>query len=338
MLRSARSAALAVGATLAGACSLEPPAPAAAVRALIHARPGIVFDTPQGTSGWLPMHRRNKPVVHGRAAGLEVAVLLDTGAGVTVIDRSLAQRLGLPTAAGGRAVGAGGLAADLTVVHGLDLSLGTLQLHEIPAVAVDLSALRRPGQPPTIILGTQVYHALVIDLDFPRHRLRLHRHGVVPPLRGCFAVPLRAMRDDRIAVPLVVEGTRREFLLDTGADGSVDIFRSAAEQLGLLDRPYRLRTLGGIGGRVRAREISLRAVGLAGEQFADVACYVLDDQNGAAADPPLSGLLGTGILSRFRIVLDYRSAIGQFQRAAAAQATGSGSGWRQRGPRGLLHR
>ena len=255
---------------VAACASPESPAPDPAA-ALIDARPEIVFHGSRPTSGQMAISHPRKAVVLGNAGGIEVEVLLDTGAGVTVIESSLAEQLGLETAEAGSAVGTGGRKIRVDIARGLALRLGDVELREIPAIVADLSAVRpeRAG-PPVVILGTQVFHELITDIDYPSRQLALHRRDAAPPVDGpevdSVVVPLAMLDDARVAVELTIEESEpRPFLLDTGADGNVKLFTDAAEQLGVLDdRPRQSVEVGGVGGRVTAHRLYLPAGGARG--------------------------------------------------------------------------
>ena len=172
---------------------------------------------------------------------------------------------------------------------------------------------RSPEDPPIVILGTQVFHELVVDLDFPERRLAL---GAGPKRQiAATAVPvsLRSLEDRRVAVRASVEGADVSLLLDTGSDGEVALSEGVAQKLGLLDREHETARLAGVGGESEVRRVKLRVVELASQAFADVPCDVLPEESLDPARADVVGLLGSRFLSRFRVVLDYREGKGWFE-------------------------
>lgn len=238
-----------------------------------------------------------RPVIAARIGERAVPVLLDTGAGVSVIDAALVDELGLPT----RPVTAGAAGSELVAAVGLDMRLGAVQLREVPALVLDLA----PGRtaPTPVILGAQVFHELVADFDFPHHRVALYRRGA-QRLPDGVSVGLRMMADARAAVDVSIHGAPpRAMLLATGAEAALSISAAVAQAMGWSPR-------GEPGGEVR-----LRRVDLARQSFADVTCQLRLGEDASLVDQGLAGCVGAPLLSRFRMVVDYRQRIARFARA-----------------------
>jgi len=101
--------------------------------------------------------------------------VLDTAASKTIIDRELAESLGLPEGPEAMALGAGGL-MPVRLTHLEELRLGDLSLRDLEVGVADLSAFREVLDVPVEgVLGSDVLEGLVITIDYRRKRLSLER-------------------------------------------------------------------------------------------------------------------------------------------------------------------
>jgi len=108
-------------------------------------------------------------------------------------------------------------------------------------------------------------------------------------------ISFEAVIEDSIPVTL---------LLDTGAGGSLHLTRTFMESRGgeLTERPYRESRVEAVGGSGTVRLLQVESLTLAGATIPCGEASVFDDTG------PLSrydGILGSGILSRYTLVLDY---------------------------------
>ena len=109
----------------------------------------------------------------GTLNGHKVRVLVDTGAGATVVELAVARALGLEFEDEvGQGGGAGGAGLDAYLARGAELRLGEFVPRVRALVAMDLShanaAMAAEGaEPVELILGVDVFdaHAAVIDYD-----------------------------------------------------------------------------------------------------------------------------------------------------------------------------
>ena len=280
-------------------------------------RPGAapadrLFSLPAGVeaTAWLPVELLFERYImfRGRVGGVETDILLDSGAGMTVLDDAFAKKLGLASSGALPAQGVGGTTT-AGLVQGVTVELGDLKLGPMTAVTLDLSQIaRRMGRDLPVILGKEVFHELVVDMDYPNARIRF-----LDPARFAYAGAghrLEVMPGDdghklvKLAVEDLPEAT---YMLDTGQGGALTMFRRYTDDNGLLDGRRQTEVLGGgVGGMVTAKMARLRTVDIAGYRLADVpAAFQRQDVGGAFDTAKLAGNLGAGILNRFRVTFDY---------------------------------
>ncbi len=116
-------------------------------------------------------------------------------------------------------------------------------------------------------------------------------------------LPLRDARNFMLAAALL-DGKPATLLVDTGAETSTLTPRTVTA-LHLRRDPAHGRTLAGVTGNVRSDTVRLRQLALGGVVVAgaqDMAVGTLPSLEGL--DPPVAGLLGGDVLSRFEVDLD----------------------------------
>ncbi len=259
---------------------------------------------------WLPIElfRERWIYVRGQVQGQETDILLDSGAGMTVLDRSFAERIGLTARGSMAARGTGGV-AEAGLVEGVSLTLGGLEIGPVNGAVLDLSDIeRRIGRPMPVILGKELFHAVVVDVDYPRARIRFHDPATFRydgPGRSTELIPAE---DGHKSLRISMEGGEPVVVgLDTGQGGALTVFGHYARERGFLDgRPLSASKGGGVGGSTTSATGTLASVGIAGYELRHVpVTFHQDDVRGAFDTTLQAGNLGAGILSRFRVLFDY---------------------------------
>lgn len=266
--------------------------------------PPVAFDG--SSSGWLPFTTRFQAAVTVRATvnGERVNALVDSGAQYSVVDRAFAERLQLPPSLSPPliAYGVGG-APQVGRGVAVDVSVGDLRLPALKAAVLTLGPISEAsGLSAPLILGQDVLHELVADIDFPRRRMRfLPQQGFVVPEQ---AVETPSRRKGRaLFVEVEAEGKPFEVMLDTGASFALGLTREAAEGAGLLAgrriTPSRSVVLGGV---AAGGVVTLESVRFGDVVIRKAPVHIFSRQ-------PLpgfpDGLLGFGALAPYRAILDH---------------------------------
>jgi hypothetical protein len=159
-------------------------------------------------------------------------------------------------------------------------------------LAVDLRALSECcDQPVDGILGVDFFRSRIVQIDFTEGRLRI-LEKCDPNLANCEILPIR-MCNDAFCVPVRVAGNPAQWMrLDTGCDASLEWVFNGKEK----GRTVRNST--GLSG-VSVRHINT-SVQLGKQCFNPVTTGVHREQ----IFPGEAGLLGNGLLSKFRLTID----------------------------------
>jgi predicted aspartyl protease len=242
--------------------------------------------------------------VHGRP----IRVVVDSGAQFSAIDRRLALELGLKESP--IPLLAFGVSGQPAVTHtvGLDLEIEGLALRGVRAATLELLTLsgvvRRPF---AMLIGRDVLRALTVDIDWPLGRVRFLKPEAYQPPRGATVAPV-VSRGGALMTPVSIEGSAPvEVMVDTGATADLALSQKTAEQLGLLSGRHvttgRSISLGGLS---EDRVVRAETVTFAGRPYRNVEVQVFRPTEPA---PLPAGLLGVGLLKRFRVGLDLSAGV-----------------------------
>lgn len=235
-------------------------------------------------------------VVRATIGGREVWALLDSGAGITVVDATASAGQSFKPVA--ELEGAGATQKIKLGVGALPtLGLGELRADDVPSASVPIPALEAFGaKRPELILGYSFFAAAAIRVDYKRGEVVLARSG--GGLAGSGARPIAVRRiSGGLAAEGGVEGQTALFKVDTGSSGGLDLVRRWATAHGM---PGERRTVT-VRGRFGAGAAETPATFFRLEK-AVVGPIRLDGQLTQIADPPdtgdLAGLVGNGAFAR----------------------------------------
>jgi predicted aspartyl protease len=285
------------------------------LRDSVFARPGAgtrVARLSEGTtvSAWqsIELHLERWIYLRGSMNGVATDILLDSGAGMTVLDRAFAESAGLRAEGAVAARGTGGV-TEAGMVEGVTLQIGDLIIGPLTAAVIDLADVaQRIGRPMPVILGKEVFHAMVVDVDYPGARIRF-----LDPAKFRYEGPghrldLIAGEEGHKSLLLSMEGGEPVVVgLDTGQGNALSVFGHYAQERGFLTRRLLSESKGGgVGGTTISKTATLTSVTLAGFELKDVPVTIHQENvKGAFDTKRQAGNLGAGLLNRFRVLFDY---------------------------------
>ncbi len=258
--------------------------------------PGAPADIP------FELYRGNRIVLAGTVDGTATEMLLDSGAGVTTIDRDFAKAIGLKKGMAIQALGSGGTQS-AELVQDVTLEAGNLRLSGVTVAVIDLDSVEKAiGRPIPVILGRELFMNSVVGFDFQRQRMSLSPSASFTAPAGATEVALK--RDGTLHyVPISVDGLPPvEAALDLGNGGAVSLsseYRKAQPKLEAL--PYAIGLAGGVGGVHEIKRVTLPRLEMAGFVFNNVPADL-----GAVAKGPYAGRANAGIqlFKPFQLTLD----------------------------------
>ncbi|MBD3236580.1 MAG: hypothetical protein GF330_07740, partial [Candidatus Eisenbacteria bacterium] len=275
--------------------------------------------------------------------GAAVSLLIDSGAGRTVLDSAYAASLGVAMEARLPGVGAGEV-SEVYLITIPPLSLGGIRVAEQSGAAIALHEWgpHLGGREIRGVIGFDFLSRFVSRIDWRRARIRFwdpdsfrvppqavraDSSGYAPPVAAGIPVVVDApLVMNVFTLPVRIDGQEATtFLLDTGAQVTV-LGRQLAERRGLWSREGGRTEAFGVGGSEQFRMVRLESLEIAGfrvrEPMAALrlrqggALQVLLDVVGGAG----AGILGGNVLADFVVTLDYGHQQVIFERPTAAPA------------------
>jgi len=249
-------------------------------------------------------------------AGRPLMMILESGAGMTMLDLAAAERLGLQTI--GTISGAGAGANEVTVklagLPGLAVAGVTVPRMQVGVGSLD-AIQRHTGRRFDGLLGVDVLSRFVVELDYARGRVTFHDPATFQYQGPGEVLPLRLeMNLIHVSATIVPENgapIAGEFVLDTGCGGQVGVALAApfARGHGLPSPSQRVMYAGaagrGIGGVSRADIGRLAELRLGHSSLASPVALFSRDTSGFFSWSGRAGVIGTEVLRRFRVFLDY---------------------------------
>lgn len=232
---------------------------------------------------------------------------IDTGTSMTTVAASFADELGVRSKRrAGEALDGAGRRLPIEVGLLSRFRVGNVDIGAVPVLVVADRALRLrdlhggPERVPRGVLGLDLLGACRLTIDPERGGVVLALPQGLPAEQSVQCV----RSEGRCLVPVVVEGARLWFVLDTGAS------HSSLTALGLARIPggderavpsfRRVRTVGG--GLVAVKEVRDLVLRCSEARFLQVTLPVVN--RGSSEVFPVHGVLGIDLLSRCRVTLD----------------------------------
>jgi tetratricopeptide (TPR) repeat protein len=272
-------------------------------------------------------------VLAGLPDGSEALFLLDTGASISVINRSVVERLGLPiTAVDGRIEGlSGSVPWNRAILP--KITLGDFQLNGVD-VAVDVPGVPElaGALPVAGILGNNVWTNFVCVLDYPADVLELHVPGDMRLPRRAAPLEVDNLHAYTPVGVKAADGTKATVVLELDTGAHDVMFRGATGE------PFRgsstegVEPVIGIGANLDdvpianflrvTRRVPLAKVKIGGRTLrASGPARWYDADTPEAGRGGLPGLLGYAPLSGWKAILDFPG--GRFQLVRSRRAARS---------------
>lgn len=248
---------------------------------------------------------------------MKVPFVFDTGASTTVLDSTAAQYLQLKAEGRQTNIGAGG-AGSFPVVYNQSIELAKDEVVNLmQCTIVNLQALReRTGEDFAGIIGYDLLKNYITSVDFDKKELVFDTKSP-GNLSGYSRIAFTF--GNNITIPQLPAGITLQN--GTKLEGNV-FFDSGAALTLLVNSPFKAANLPSstLGKTVSSKvydltkenilqEIAIESIQIGEFRFSPLPISLSSDQKGVSAYNGYMGILGSRIISRFNLVLDYREKV-----------------------------
>lgn len=229
--------------------------------------------------------------------------LLDTGAGMTVVDRGALDVGGdieIP------AMGVGGT-ENAALFKTEYLAIGGAKLFNPTVAALDLSGIGKgAGVDIEGILGYDFISKFIVKLDYENERLSIYAPSDFRYSEEVSFIPIEFVSNIPL-VEMTCDDYRGRFVLDMGNGVSVILHGPFVADNGLLAKypAEKIKTLGGVGGFTEVYPVRIGRLELGDYEISEPVIYLSAAEDDGFAMTSAIGNLGGEILSRFMVYLDY---------------------------------
>ena len=255
----------------------------------------------------------NRIYLKATVKGRPITAILDTGAGVSVVDLALAKEVGSEGSREIDVAGAGATVQKGLLLNGFEIGIdGTSLKHTIP-VAVTLAGLASlEGRPLEAVLGFELLRNYVVQVDYEASRVRFYK----PETFVAPSVPSVEMKisgghphvDGTINIKDLGELPVR-MMLDTGATTSFSFTGKFVSAHKLLDRYSATQSVqigAGVGGKMMGKRIRIDGASLGPVALKSPVASITETGGGVLGDnAPFDVLVGGETLRRFTVTFDY---------------------------------
>ena len=244
-------------------------------------------------------HHFVEPLVNGEKVGW---FTVDTGAGMTHIDKEVFDKLDLEVVGETKSTGIGGMVEEkVTIIESIEI--GPLTIRNLPVIVSDIDALSLGIPDERGLLGMDFMRHCVMEYDQKNSTIALYNPTSYELPHGDWKRLLSHNGKPLVAMPY--EGRDGLFTIDTGNPGAVIVSPHTVEKYDLLEgRSTTSGTLGGIGGRVAVEKGTFEWVEWGDKHFKDVPADFIVKNQGAGAVRSRDGIIGTDLLRRYLVVFD----------------------------------
>ena len=251
--------------------------------------------------------------------GRPAMLLLDPVEGL-MLDRSFARRHAIPAVGGEaaglggpvRAGGAGSAEHEVLFARGLAVSVGNRRLDVRLAPVIPLDSMMAPalGHHVDGLLGLDLLDGIV-EIDFDRRVMRVHDRARFAIPAGATVLPARLLAGKPIVETTIrtADGASRPaaMVLDFGMAGTVRVTTRFTDENRMIDAigpALTSRAESGLGGALESVIGRLASLSLGDLELREPVVSLARERTGGDAAPPYDGLIGVGVMRRFRVFFD----------------------------------
>jgi predicted aspartyl protease len=239
--------------------------------------------------------------------------VMDTGSAGISLDSTTCVRLNInPVLTDRQILGIGGVRQLKNVVN-RSLTIGNMRIDSLDFHVSDYELLSSVyGDRIDGLIGYSFFSRYIVKFDYDSSQMYVYSKGSIKYPPGGFT-----LKPYLVSLP-VLSGFLRDgkssnsrFYFDTGAGLCLLLnseFIRDSSILGEERKPYATQAQG-LGGKANMQVTVLKEFKLGPYRFKNIPTYIFDDEYNVTSYPSLAGLIGSDILRRFNIILNYEKKI-----------------------------
>ncbi|TES94256.1 MAG: PDZ domain-containing protein [Candidatus Cloacimonadota bacterium] len=236
--------------------------------------------------------------------------LLDTGAGMNVIDKKFARKIGLKPKGKLKAQGVGG-STDFAIVEFASLKLKGLRMEKQTAIVIDIQKKieKFTGRGCDVILGYDFLSRFATKIDYQKKRITFYRPGHFKYRKDWQFID--ATYTTVPTIKATVEGKYRGyFRIDTGSGSFVDFHEPFVKEKKLTRGRKRIIEAEGIGagGSTKILLTRIKEFKIGSTAIKNPLVGMAQNAKGAFGSKEVSGNIGNRLLKKFIVVFDYKGS------------------------------
>lgn len=252
--------------------------------------------------------------IEAEISGKRTPMVLDSGAGVTLLEAGLAKEVKVESSGQMPVGGAGTKPVMGDLLKNASIKIGNGAVTATPFLSLPLTDLWPfEGREIPAIIGSDVFQRYTVQIDYANRRVRFYTPGTYTPPATAKSSALRIVgRLPVIDVPVSLPGLSGKSavaMLDTGASGAYLLTKrfGTANKLDTLLPPAPSAPLsGGVGGQSMSRYLRLSALTFGGIEFPSVPGTLTTSDGGVTGGATSYDMIvGAEILRRFTVTFDY---------------------------------
>lgn len=248
----------------------------------------------------------NRPFVKVEIKGKTLYFIVDTGA-INAIEAERAAELGLKEENRFQTGGVGNERVEAWTTTIETYKVGDREFPAAQFTAIPLKNIKEGLKLPYLdgILGYGFFRNFALQIDYPNKTVRF-----LNDYEGRNGVPFTMQGSSIPRVKTQIDNIPTEFIIDTGDRSELTLSKNVFDQLaGQYPLSEEKITGYGIGGPVYAKTFNLNNLQVGETGFKNVLTRIPTNKSGAFARNDFLGSIGSGLLKKYKLTVNYRTNI-----------------------------
>ena len=250
----------------------------------------------------------NRPFVEVKIKGETFHFVVDTG-GYNLIELEAAQKLRLELTNPARTDGAGEQTVETwtTTINSYSFSGKTFTNQRFNVLS--LKSIKEGLNLPYLdgIIGYDFFGSSILQVDYPNKKV-----SFLNSYEGKNGVPFTIYASHIPLIKVEIDGIESEFILDTGDRSNLTLSKHFSEKL-FEKSQYEISeekiTGYGIGGPIMAKTFNLKSLKFGAVEATNILTRIPNVKSGGFARSSFYGSIGSGLLLKYKVTLDYRKKL-----------------------------